>query len=140
MHIAIAGNIGSGKTTLTRLLAKHYGWTPKYESVDYNPYLADFYADMESNIKYGKKKMEDLPLAEIKKYNPDLEFRLRNDAFSKSMDENGFYTCACCGKKYWSRVNLQVDHIVAMNNGGKSVPENLQILCKSCNAKKSDKQ
>ena len=100
----------------------------------------DFYADMESNIKYGKKKMEDLPLAEIKKYDPKLEFRLRNDAFSKSIDENGFYTCACCGKKYWSRVNLQVDHIIAMNNGGKSVPENLQILCKSCNAKKSDKQ
>ncbi len=47
MHIAIAGNIGSGKTTLTRMLAAHYGWTPKYESVDYNPYLADFYEDME---------------------------------------------------------------------------------------------
>lgn len=47
MHIAIAGNIGSGKTTLTKLLAEHYGWTPKYESVDYNPYLSDFYADME---------------------------------------------------------------------------------------------
>lgn len=46
MHIAIAGNIGSGKTTLTRMLAKHYGWTPKYESVDYNPYLEDFYEDM----------------------------------------------------------------------------------------------
>lgn len=46
MHIAIAGNIGSGKTTLTRMLAKHYGWTPKFESVEYNPYLADFYADM----------------------------------------------------------------------------------------------
>ena len=46
MHIAIAGNIGSGKTTLTRLLAAHYGWTPKYESVDFNPYLADFYKDM----------------------------------------------------------------------------------------------
>ena len=46
MHIAIAGNIGSGKTTLTRLLAAHYGWTPKYESVDFNPYLADFYNDM----------------------------------------------------------------------------------------------
>lgn len=46
MHIAIAGNIGSGKTTLTRLLAKHYGWTPKFESVDYNPYLSDFYGDM----------------------------------------------------------------------------------------------
>lgn len=47
MHIAISGNIGSGKTTLTRMLASHYGWTPKFESVDYNPYLADFYEDME---------------------------------------------------------------------------------------------
>ena len=47
MHIAIAGNIGSGKTTLTKMLAAHYGWTPKFESVDYNPYLADFYEDME---------------------------------------------------------------------------------------------
>ena len=47
MHIAIAGNIGSGKTTLTKMLAEHYGWTPKYESVDYNPYLVDFYNDME---------------------------------------------------------------------------------------------
>ena len=47
MHIAIAGNIGSGKTTLTKMLAAHYGWTPKFESVDYNPYLADFYENME---------------------------------------------------------------------------------------------
>ena len=47
MHIAIAGNIGSGKTTLTKMLAAHYGWTPKFESVDFNPYLADFYDDME---------------------------------------------------------------------------------------------
>ena len=46
MHIAIAGNIGSGKTTLTTLLARHYGWTPKFESVTYNPYLSDYYADI----------------------------------------------------------------------------------------------
>lgn len=46
MHIGIAGNIGSGKTTLTRMLAKHYGWTPKYESVTYNPYLEDYYRDI----------------------------------------------------------------------------------------------
>ena len=46
MHIAIAGNIGSGKTTLTKLLAHRYGWTPRFEPVDNNPYLSDFYADM----------------------------------------------------------------------------------------------
>ena len=47
MHIAVAGNIGSGKTTLTRLLSQHYGWEPKYEDVDVNPYLSDFYNDMQ---------------------------------------------------------------------------------------------
>lgn len=46
MHIAIAGNIGSGKTTLTKMLAKRYGWTPQFEPVDNNPYLEDYYADM----------------------------------------------------------------------------------------------
>jgi deoxyadenosine/deoxycytidine kinase len=47
MHIAVAGNIGSGKTTLTGLLAKHYGWEAQYEDVDDNPYLNDFYEDMQ---------------------------------------------------------------------------------------------
>lgn len=47
MHVAIAGNIGAGKTTLTKLLAKHYKWEPHYESVEENPYLDDFYGEME---------------------------------------------------------------------------------------------
>lgn len=47
MHVAIAGNIGAGKTTLTKLLAKHYKWSPHYESVEENPYLDDFYGEME---------------------------------------------------------------------------------------------
>lgn len=46
MHIGIAGNIGSGKTTLTGMLAEHYGWTPKYEAVSFNPYLEDYYKDI----------------------------------------------------------------------------------------------
>lgn len=46
MHIGIAGNIGSGKTTLTRMLSDYYGWIPKYEAVSYNPYLEDYYRDI----------------------------------------------------------------------------------------------
>ena len=47
MHIAVAGNIGSGKTTLTNMLSKHYGWETHFEDVDHNPYLNDFYHDMQ---------------------------------------------------------------------------------------------
>jgi len=47
MHIAVAGNIGSGKTTLTSLLSKHFGWEAHYEDIDDNPYLNDFYNDMQ---------------------------------------------------------------------------------------------
>jgi len=47
MHVAIAGNIGSGKTTLTTQLAKHYNWLPHFEDADDNPYLNDFYDDMQ---------------------------------------------------------------------------------------------
>lgn len=47
MHVAVAGNIGSGKTTLTKLLSKHYKWKPHYEDVENNPYLNSFYEDMQ---------------------------------------------------------------------------------------------
>ena len=65
MHIAVAGNIGSGKTTLTKMLAAHYGWTPRFESVDYNPYLADYYEDMERwsfnlQIYFLNKRFKDI--------------------------------------------------------------------------------
>ena len=71
MHIAIAGNIGSGKTTLTKMLAAHYGGTPKFESVDFNPYLADFYEDMERwsfnlQIYFLNKRFQDV--VEISKH------------------------------------------------------------------------
>ena len=47
VYIAIAGNIGAGKTTLTKMLAKYYGWEPRFESVSFNPYLEDYYTDIE---------------------------------------------------------------------------------------------
>ena len=90
-------------------------------------------------VKYGKNYLESLPLHEIGKIRPDLEKMLRDSTFEKYTDSEGNYYCACCGFKDRTRSPFQVDHIIAMNNGGKSVVENLQILCRSCNSRKSDK-
>ncbi|MBO4906653.1 MAG: deoxynucleoside kinase [Bacteroidaceae bacterium] len=65
MHIAIAGNIGSGKTTLTQMLANHYKWTPRFEPVDVNPYLEDYYKDIPRwsfnlEIYFLKQRFRDL--------------------------------------------------------------------------------
>lgn len=65
MYLAIAGNIGSGKTTLTNLLASHYGWEPRFESVDFNPYLDDYYRDMQRwsfavEVYFLKERFKDL--------------------------------------------------------------------------------
>ena len=97
----------------------------------------DIYDD-ENNIKYGTRALEDLPLHEIGKINPALEKALRNQAFEKAKDIYGNYRCACCGVADKSRIYFQVDHIIPMNNGGKSVAENLQILCRQCNGTKGD--
>lgn len=70
MHIAIVGNIGSGKTTLTELLSKHYNATPSYESVENNPYLEDFYNDMQRwsfNVQIFFLNSRFLQLLEVKK-------------------------------------------------------------------------
>ena len=65
MYIAVVGNIGAGKTTLTNMLAKHYGWVPKFESVSDNPYLDDFYTDMKRwsydlQIYFLNKRLRDI--------------------------------------------------------------------------------
>ena len=65
MHIAVAGNIGSGKSTLTRMLAKHYGWEARFEAVDYNPYLEDYYKDIPRwsfpmEVYFLKERFKDL--------------------------------------------------------------------------------
>lgn len=93
----------------------------------------------DETIVYDKRKLEDLPLCEIGRIDPMLERELRDGAFEKSLDSEGYYCCAECGTRDTSRIYFQVDHIIPMNNGGKTRPENLQILCRSCNARKSDK-
>ena len=65
MYIAVAGNIGSGKSTLTSLLAKHYGWEARFEAVDHNPYLEDYYRDIHRwsfnlEVYFLKERFRDL--------------------------------------------------------------------------------
>ena len=65
MHIAIAGNIGSGKSTLTKMLARHYGWEARFEAVDHNPYLEDYYRDIHRwsfnlEVYFLKERFRDL--------------------------------------------------------------------------------
>lgn len=99
----------------------------------------DIYDNVIINIEYGIKKPEDLTLYEIRKINPDLEKKLRDETFEKAKDADGNYHCTCCGATDRTRVFFQVDHIIPMNSGGKTVIDNLQILCRQCNGKKSDK-
>lgn len=91
------------------------------------------------NISYPKIPLINLPLYEIGKIFPQHEQYLRDTAFEKSKNPEGKFQCAHCGLTGDTRKGFEVDHIKPMNKGGKSIPENLQILCRSCNRKKSDK-
>lgn len=97
MHIAIAGNIGCGKTTLTKMLAKHYGWKPAFETVEFNPYLEDFYADMKRwafnlQIFFLNKRFKDV--VEISKSNDYIvqDRTIYEDAriFAPNLHDQGF--------------------------------------------------
>lgn len=101
---------------------------------------SDLYDEPESNVKFGTRALEDLPLYEIGKIDPMAEKHLRDQAFENARNEQGLYQCANCGRMNRSRVYFQVDHIVPMNRGGKSIAENLQILCRQCNGMKGDCQ
>lgn len=98
----------------------------------------DIYDDQDKNVKFGTRALEDLPLYEIGRIDPMMEKQLRDSAFENAKNRHGEYQCACCGRTDRSRVYFQVDHIVPMNRGGKSVAENLQILCRQCNGTKGD--
>lgn len=87
----------------------------------------------------GIRKLEDMTLVEIRKVCPDYEKKLRDEAFEKSRNKKGLFECAICHRAASNRIPFQVDHIVPMNKGGKTKPENLQILCRKCNGTKGDK-
>ena len=89
-------------------------------------------------VKYDKRPIETLTLYEISQINPTRGKKLYDDAYANAKVEGG-YQCAKCGKVFPDRHGLEVDHIKPMNAGGLSVSDNLQVLCKTCNASKGYK-
>ncbi|WP_295092536.1 DEAD/DEAH box helicase family protein [Ruminococcus sp.] len=85
------------------------------------------------------RKLEDLKLEEIIRRYPNIGIPLKMKVFDKARNSDGNYVCAGCKKEFDNRQFLQVDHIKPMANGGKTVEENLQILCRTCNQRKGDK-
>lgn len=99
MHIAVAGNIGCGKTTLTEKLAKHYGWDAEFESVEDNPYLSDFYDDMHKwsfhlQIHFLNSRFTQIQKVRSGEKNIIQDRTIYEDAFifAKNLADSGFLT------------------------------------------------
>ena len=119
MHLAVSGNIGSGKTTLTEKLAKHYGWKAEFEAVDQNPYLPDFYEDMKRwafhlqvyflNSRYNQiRKIQESPISTIQDRTiyEDAYIFAANLYKSKLMTERDYYN-------YRSLFDSMITHVKA---------------------------
>lgn len=119
MHLAVSGNIGSGKTTLTEKLAKHYGWRAEFEAVDQNPYLPDFYEDMKRwafhlqvyflNSRYNQiRKIQENPISTIQDRTiyEDAYIFAANLYKSKLMTERDYYN-------YRSLFDSMITHVKA---------------------------
>lgn len=101
--------------------------------------IQDGVSEQAPKITEQHEKIKRLPLEKIKEINLDYYTQLKEGAYAKAKDASGNYVCAKCHKVFNTRRYLQIDHINPMDNGGESVPENLQILCRKCNSEKGAK-
>ncbi|MBR5514478.1 MAG: DEAD/DEAH box helicase family protein [Ruminococcus sp.] len=85
------------------------------------------------------RRIEEYPLQKIIELYPAYGLEIKEDAYSNARNSDGKYVCANCREEFDTRKYLQVDHIIPMAKGGLTVRENLQILCRTCNMRKSDK-
>lgn len=93
----------------------------------------------EPQTEAEKREIEKLSLQEIIETFPKYGIELKEKIFGKAVNPNGKYVCAHCGEEHDTRQFLQIDHIKPRSKGGLTVEENLQVLCRHCNAEKSDK-
>lgn len=85
------------------------------------------------------RNLEQLPLQKIIALYPKIGLTLKENAYAVARNTDGYYVCAGCGESFPTRTYLQVDHIIPMAKGGVTVQDNLQVLCRTCNMRKSDK-
>lgn len=85
------------------------------------------------------RNLEQLPLQKIIALYPKIGLVLRENTYAAARNADGNYVCAGCGEVFPTRTYLQVDHIIPMAKGGLTVQDNLQVLCRTCNMRKSDK-
>ena len=86
-----------------------------------------------------QRRIEELPLQKMIELYPDTGIALKEKIYQKSRNADGNYVCANCQQVYKTREFLQIDHITPISKGGLTVEDNLQVLCRTCNLKKSDK-
>ncbi len=97
------------------------------------------YPKADGNVTLVDRPIGELSLYEISVLYPEYARKLRDGVYTKAIDDQGYFCCAQCGKKSKTKAVFQIDHIMPMKWGGLSVPENLQLLCRTCNKIKGDK-
>lgn len=101
--------------------------------------ISGYYDEPAENVVHIKKYADSMPLFEIRKHWPKYGKFLYDGAFRSALTKNGEYMCCQCGFTSAKKIFFQVDHVIPINKGGKSRPENLQLLCRTCNLVKGDK-
>ena len=127
------------ENTLLKLYYTEFEYFKRQLDKEINKIVYRTVSGTSPNVKYDQRLLEDMPLQKIRECDPAYGEKLRNAVF-ESAAENNVYKCTHCGMTSPHKKDFQIDHIVPMSKGGKTVIGNLQLLCRKCNWIKSDKE
>lgn len=125
------------ENTLLKLYYTEFEYFKRQLDKEINKIVYGTASGISPNVKYDQRALEDMPLHKIMECDPSYGQKIKNAVFN-SAAENGTYRCACCGMTSPHKKDFQIDHIVPMSKGGKTVIGNLQLLCRKCNGTKGD--
>ena len=123
--------------TLLKLYYTEFEYFKRQLDKEINKIVYGTVSGSSPKVKYDRKTLEEMTLQQIRERDPVYGEKLRNTVFNAAL-ENGFYKCKRCGMTSANKKDFQIDHIVPISKGGKTVLKNLQLLCRKCNWIKSD--